>query len=137
MTILVGAIRDSSHSGDSSSHIEKMRSTSRASVRERKSNQRKKRKNKWKRIRQGGPKYSKNKNVKFSYKIFQYCLETNQWVFMFYSLFCWGVLGNLRILERKVTLVCPPIFLALISRVICWLVLKVVSKPSNSHPHVT
>ena len=35
MTILVGAIRDSSHSGDSSSHIEKMRSTSRASVRER------------------------------------------------------------------------------------------------------
>ena len=46
MTILVGAIRDSSHSGDSSSHIEKMRSTSRASVRERKSNQRKKRKNK-------------------------------------------------------------------------------------------
>ena len=85
MTVLVSAavlvekflppIRDSSHSGDSSSHIEKMRSTSRASVRERKSNQRKKRKNKWKRIRQGGPKYSKNKNVKFSYKIFQSCLE--------------------------------------------------------------
>ena len=56
MTILVSAavldgiflppIRDSSYSGDSSSHIEKMRSTSRASARERKSNQRKKRKNK-------------------------------------------------------------------------------------------
>ena len=56
MTVLVGAavlvgkflppIRDSSQSSDSSSHMEKMRSTSRASARERKSNQRKKRKNK-------------------------------------------------------------------------------------------
>ena len=56
MTVLISAavlvgkflppIRDSSHSGDSSSHIEKMRSTSRVSARERKSNQRKKRKNK-------------------------------------------------------------------------------------------
>ena len=55
MTILVGTtvligifllpIRDSSHSGDSSSHIEKMQSTLRASTRERKSNQREKRKN--------------------------------------------------------------------------------------------
>ena len=45
MTVLVGAtilvgkflppIRDSSHFGDSSSHIEKMRSTSKASARER------------------------------------------------------------------------------------------------------
>ena len=55
MTVLVGTavligifllrIRDSSHSGDSSSHIEKMQSTLRASTRERKSNQREKRKN--------------------------------------------------------------------------------------------
>ena len=46
MTVLISAailvkkflppIRDSSHSGDSSSHIEKMRSTSRVSARERK-----------------------------------------------------------------------------------------------------
>ena len=56
MIVLVGAailvgkflppIRDSSHSSDSSLHIEKIRSTLRASSRERKSNQRKKRKNK-------------------------------------------------------------------------------------------
>ena len=39
MTILVGAIRDSSHSGDSSSHIEKMQSTSRVSEREREKEQ--------------------------------------------------------------------------------------------------
>ena len=135
MTILVGAIRDSSHSGDSSSHIEKMRSTSRASVRERKSNQRKKRKNKWKRIRQGGPKYSKNKNVKFSYKIFQSCLEILS-VYVLQSFF-WRVLGNLQILERKLTLVCPPFSSALILKVICWLILKVLNKPSNSHPRVT
>ena len=83
MTVLVGAavlvgkflhsIRDSSQSSDSSSHIEKMPSTSRASARERKSNQRKKRKNKWKR------KDREDLNtLKFSYKIFQSCLEINQ-----------------------------------------------------------
>ena len=142
MTVLVSAavlvgkflppIRDSSHSGDSSSHIEKTRSTSRVSARERKSNQRKKRKNKWKRIRQGGPKYFENENVKFSYKIFRSCLEINQ--SLCFTVFFRGVLGNLQILERKLTLVCPPFFSALISRVIRWLILKVLSKPSNSHP---
>ena len=129
--VLVGKflppIRDSSYSSDSSLHIEKIRSTSRASSRERKSNQRKKRKNKWKRIRQGGPIYFEIFIQKFS------VLLRNKSVFMFYSIFR-GVLGNLQILERKLTLVCSPFFSALISRVIYWLILKVLSKPSNSHP---
>ena len=139
MTVLVGAvvlvgiflppIRDSSHSSDSSSHIEEMRSTSRASMRERKSNQRKKRKNKWKRIRQGGPKYSAIFIQNFS------VLLRNKPVFMFYSIFR-EVLGNLQTLERKLTLMCPPFFSALISRVICWFILKFLSKSSNSHPRV-
>ena len=137
MTVLISAavlvgkflppIRDSSHSGDSSSHIEKMRSTSRVSARERKSNQRKKRKNKWKRLRQGGPIYSEIFIQKFS------VLLRNKSIFMFYSIFR-GVLENLQILEWKLTLVCSPFFLTLISRVIYRLILKVLSKPNNSHP---
>ena len=53
--------------------------------------------------RQGGPKYSEIFIQNFS------VLLGNKSVFMFYSIFR-GVLGNLQILERKLTLVCPPFF---------------------------
>ena len=113
MTVLVSAavlvekflplIRDSSYSGDSSSHIEKMWSTSRASTRERKSNQRKKRKNKWKRIRQGGPKYFEIFIQNFS------VLLRNKSVFMFYSIFSRGT-GKSTNFRAKTHIGVPAIF---------------------------
>ena len=120
-------IKDSSHSSDSSSHIEKMRSTSRVSARERKSHQRKRRKNKWKRIRRGGPKYSEIFIQNFL------VLLRNKSIFMFYSI-CSRGNGKSTNSRAKTHTGAPAIFLALISRVICWLILKVLSKPSNSHP---